>query len=103
MITPEDREKYKYHSDGAIFGIKLIGGLTNAALTQIVSDIRKAKIDPSNQPIWATGLVRSILTLMDHGQPSNCLTNPTWVQNQVLEEALIRGIMTQEDFDFLAR
>jgi len=79
MITEHDRQQYPRHSDNAILGKKLIGGLTDDAL-QLWLD------DPSSEhPI-----LQALMTLMCAGDR---VVDDYWVWQQLAQEALERKLI----------
>ena len=87
MITPEDRKKYEYYSDGAIYGIKLIEGLTNKALRDWIDN-------PDSE---VEDLIASLMNIGGDANP----TNPNWIQAQLAEEAYERDMISEKKLDAL--
>ena len=96
MITQEDIMRYPHHTGNSILGIKLIGGLTDGALLECIEHIRQ-------NMEFDSPLFTAIRLLMDAGKTDDQRkTNPLWVSGRVLEEALMRGIISNEEFSKLA-
>jgi hypothetical protein len=96
VITPEDRTKYPHHTDGAIYGIKLIGGLTDSAVFQGMAEIYTG---------WPGPVLMSLQTLMDAGRDlaRENSTNPNWIVNRVCEEAYRRKMIDENTLDRYGR
>lgn len=84
MITAEDRIKYPSHTDSAILGIKLIGGLDDKVLLAIMDD--------DNNDYFV-----AIRTLMGTD------TNPNWITARVAEELYDRDLIDEQRLDELTR
>lgn len=77
MITPEDREKYKYHTDSSILGIKLVGGLSNEILLAHKNGDKE--------------IVKILIKLMGKD------TNPNWIDARLADEMLDRDIIDEDE------
>jgi len=86
MITAEDKIKYPNHADGAILGIKLIGGLDDEVLLLV------ANKDESWEDYF-----EAINFLMGSG------TNPNWITARVAEELYDRDLIDEQRLDELTR
>lgn len=79
MITQEDRKRFPHHTDGAILGYKLIGGLSDAALQLWLDDSR------ASRPIF-----QALLTLLTAGGKT---VNPRWVSARLADEVYGRELI----------
>lgn len=78
MITAEDRRKYPNHTDNSILGIKLIAGLRNVVLLEIIENEQESE---------NYAAVRSLM---------GGNTNPNWILGNVVEEMWGREIISDE-------
>jgi hypothetical protein len=88
MITKADRELYPHHTDGAILGLKLVGGLTDDALQLWCEDAT------TQHPIFL-----ALMTLMTAGDH---VTNTNWLRARLAYEAYDRGMIDEFEVDRLA-
>lgn len=88
MITKEDRELNPYHTDRAILGLKLIGGLTDDALQLWCED------STPRHPIFLA--LMTLMTAGDHTTDSN------WLRLHLAFEAYDRGMIDEYEVDRLA-
>ena len=79
MITAEDRKKYQYYTDGAILGIKLIGGLDDQVLFKLTERDEK--------------ILSAVITLMGEK------TNSNWVVARAAEELYDRELIDERKLD----
>jgi hypothetical protein len=86
MITKADRERYPHHTDGAILGCKLIGGLTDDALQLWLEDPRES------HPIF-----QALLTLFNAGIVGKAI-NVRWVGARIADEVYDRGLIDDCDY-----
>lgn len=88
MITEADRKLYPNHTDRAISGIKIIGGLPNATLRLWCEDATP------RHPIFL-----ALMTLMGAGDH---VINTNWLRAQLAYEAYDRGMVDAWEVDRLA-
>ena len=75
MITKADREKYRYHTDDAIRGIKLMESLTDKQLLSIWKYKTKS------------AYFKKVFDIMGHK------TNPIWITQEAGCELVNRGLL----------
>ena len=88
MITKADRKRFPHHTDGSILGIKLIGGLSDAALQLWLDDPR------ASHPIF-----QALLTLLNAGGKT---INTGWVGARLADEIYDRGLIDDCEYERLS-
>ena len=96
MITEQDKQKYHSHTDEAILGIKLIGGLTDEALLTAREEIKSGNFGV---------VLDAIKALMDarhtYEMVPKMKTNPIWIIARIADELQDRRLITNEEHDSL--
>ena len=98
MITQEDRLKYASYSDDSILGHKLISGLFDVTIESLLGEIREI----SQEEAFPTGpMFQALVTLFRGGGKRD--TNPAWIVARILDEAQDRGLLSNQEYDFLSQ
>lgn len=85
MITAEDRIKYEYYTDSSIFGTKLVAGLRNEILRNILKEYQDHGI--SNGVFY-----NKLHTLVGVN------TNHNWLMGRIFDEMFERDMIEEKQY-----